>query len=364
MDPPHAPHATDLSVDLRGVAKVYRGGIHALRSVSLQVRPGEVFGLLGPNGAGKSTLVKIMMTVVRPTLAEGTILGQPLGTRPVLARVGYLPEHHRFPPYLTGRQVVDFFGALCKVPRADRRRRVEGLLELVGMRDWAGKRVTQYSKGMQQRIGIAVALVNDPRLVVLDEPTDGVDPVGRRDIRDVLVRMRGEGRSVLVNSHLLGEVEMVADRVAIMNKGEVLMTGSIEELTRDSHRYEIVARDGPAHILLAGLAPVHGVPEGAEPGRLRYTIPTLDLAVVQGAIDALRAARAAIERVERARETLEDLFVRSVVDERGVYVPGAALPGAPPRVPAPGPAPAPGSPERDAARGPERGPPSAEGAAP
>lgn len=318
----------ECSIDLRGVAKVYRGGIHALRSVSLQVRRGEVFGLLGPNGAGKSTLVKIMMTVVRPTLAEGTILGEPIGTQRVLARVGYLPEHHRFPQYLTGRQVVDFFGALCKVARADRRRRVDGLLELVGMRDWADKRVTQYSKGMQQRIGIAVALVNDPQLVVLDEPTDGVDPVGRRDIRDVLVRLRGEGRSVLVNSHLLGEVEMVADRVAIMNKGEVIMTGAIDELTRESHRYEIVAIGGPAELALPGRAAVVGVPDGAVQDRLRYTVPTLDLDVVQETIDVLRGARARIERVERARETLEDLFVRSVVDERGAYVPGARLPSA------------------------------------
>jgi ABC-2 type transport system ATP-binding protein len=321
-----AADSTDLAVDLRKVAKVYRGGIHALRSVTLQVRKGEVFGLLGPNGAGKSTLVKIMMTVVRPTLAEGTMLGHPIGTKHVLSRVGYLPEHHRFPAYLTGAQVVDFFGALSKVPRADRKRRVAQLLELVGMQDWGNKRVSQYSKGMRQRIGLAVALVNQPQLVVLDEPTDGVDPVGRRDIRDLLIRLRGEGFSVMVNSHLLGEVEMVADRVAIMNKGEVLMSGTIEELTRDSHRYEIAAIGGPAVLHLAGLAPIVGAPDGeAEAARLRYRIPTLDLVVVQQAIDSLRASGATIVHLERARETLEDLFIRSVVDERGNYTPGARL---------------------------------------
>ncbi|MBL9141462.1 MAG: ABC transporter ATP-binding protein [Phycisphaerae bacterium] len=332
--------ASDIAVDLRGVAKVYRGGIHALRSVDLQVRKGEVFGLLGPNGAGKSTLVKIMMTVVRPTIAAGTILGEPIGTQSVLARVGYLPEHHRFPQYLTGRQVIDFFGALCKVPRAVRRPRVEEVLDVVGMREWGNKRVTQYSKGMQQRIGIAVALVNDPQLVVLDEPTDGVDPVGRRDIRDVLIRLRGEGRSVLVNSHLLGEVEMVAERVAILNRGETVLTGTIEELTRDSHRYEVVALGGPASIRLASMQ-VHGAPDGtAEVGRLRYTIPTIDHDVLQQVIDALRAERATIVQVQRARETLEELFVRSVVDERGAYTPGAKLPG-PTAAPPPASAPAP-----------------------
>ncbi|MFM9097883.1 MAG: ABC transporter ATP-binding protein, partial [Phycisphaerales bacterium] len=166
--------------------------------------------------------------------------------------VGYLPEHHRFPPYLTGRQVVDFFGALCKVPRAVRRPRTDALLGLVGMGDWADRRVTTYSKGMQQRIGIATALINDPRLVVLDEPTDGVDPVGRREIRDMLLRIRAEGRTVLVNSHLLSEVEMVADRVAIISKGTTIAQGSVDELTRDSHRFEIEASGGPESRSLVG----------------------------------------------------------------------------------------------------------------
>jgi ABC-2 type transport system ATP-binding protein len=314
-----------LAVDLHDVTKTYRGRVQALRGVSLAVREGEIFGLLGPNGAGKSTLVKIVMTVVRPTSAGGTVLGDPLGTQETLARVGYLPEHHRFPPYLTGRQVVDFFGALCRVPRAVRRPRVDGLLALVGMQGWADRRVTTYSKGMQQRIGIAAALVNDPRLVVLDEPTDGVDPVGRREIRDMLLRIRAEGRTVLVNSHLLSEVEMVADRVAIVSKGRTIAQGSIEELTRDSHRYEIDAAGGPAELALAS-GPVAGRESAASPGIRTYSVPSRDPAAAQPAIDALRAAGATVVRVERARESLEDLFVRSVVDERGGYAPGADLP--------------------------------------
>jgi len=162
---------------------------------------------------------------------------------------------------------------------------------------------------MQQRIGIAAALVNDPRLVVLDEPTDGVDPVGRREIRDMLLRIRREGRTVLVNSHLLSEVEMVADRVAIINQGQTLAQGTVEELTRDSHRYEIGASGGPASLqTVAG--PVAGVPDPERPGVLTYS--------------ALRAMGAVVVRVGRARESLEDLFVRSVVDERGRAMPGAA----------------------------------------
>jgi ABC-2 type transport system ATP-binding protein len=314
-----------LAIDVQDATKTYRGRVQALRGVSLAVREGEVFGLLGPNGAGKSTLVKILMTVVRPTSVRGTVLGEPVGTQRVLERVGYLPEHHRFPPYLTGRQVVDFFGALSRVPRAVRRPRTDALLALVGMRDWADRRVTTYSKGMQQRIGIATALVNDPRLVILDEPTDGVDPVGRREIRDMLLAVRAEGRTVLVNSHLLSEVEMVADRVAIISKGQTVAQGSVEELTAASHRWEVDAVGGPAALAL-GAGTLEGRDRADAPGVRTYVVPGRDPAAVQPAIDALRAAGASVVRVERARETLEDLFVRSVVDEQGRSRPGAALP--------------------------------------
>src|SRR5437016_8277145 len=168
-----------LAIDLRHVSKIYKGRVHALQGIDMRVRRGEVFGLLGPNGAGKSTLVKIMMTVVRPTRADGTILGHPVGHKPTLARVGYLPENHRFPQYLTGRQTLEFFAALDKVDRATARSRAKQLLDVVGMTDWADKKVSTYSKGMMQRVGLAQSIVHDPDLIVLDEPTDGVDPGGR-----------------------------------------------------------------------------------------------------------------------------------------------------------------------------------------
>src|SRR3954462_6550762 len=153
-----------LAIDLRDVAKIYKGKIHALQGVEMRVRRGEIFGLLGPNGAGKSTLVKIMMTVVRPTHAEGTLLGSRVGHKPTLARVGYLPENHRFPRYLTGRQTLDFFAALSKGPRKIRKFNANRLLETVGMTEWADKRIGTYSKGMMQRIGLAQAMMNDPDL--------------------------------------------------------------------------------------------------------------------------------------------------------------------------------------------------------
>ena len=185
----------ELAIDLAHVAKTYQGrfgrkGVQALRGITMQVRQGEVFGLLGPNGAGKSTLVKILMTIIRSSDCRGTMLGRPVGDKDVLMRVGYLPGHHKFPDYLNGSQVLDFFGALSKVPREVRKKRSGELLELVGIEKWAKTKVKSYSKGMRQRLGIANALMSDPDLVLLDEPTDGVDPVGRRDIRNVLMRLR------------------------------------------------------------------------------------------------------------------------------------------------------------------------------
>src|SRR5687767_10284148 len=241
---PMTQTANGLAIDLRDVAKVYKGRVHALQGIEMRVRRGEVFGLLGPNGAGKSTLVKIMMTVIRPTRAGGTILGAPVGHKPTLRRVGYLPENHRFPRYLTGRQTLEFFAALQKVERAARKRRAAELLETVGMKDWADKKVSTYSKGMMQRVGLAQALASDPDLVVLDEPTDGVDPVGRRDIRDVLARLRDQGKTVFVNSHLLSELEVICDRVAILVKGMVAKQGTLDELTVAKQRYEVEVEPG------------------------------------------------------------------------------------------------------------------------
>src|SRR3954463_11320217 len=155
----------ELALNLSHVSKIYRGKIHALRGISMTVRRGEVFGLLGPNGAGKSTLVKILMTVVKPTRVDGTLLNQPVGHKATLARVGYLPENHRFPRYLTGRQTLHFFGALAGMPRAARHRRAAELLDVVGMSEWADRAVSTYSKGMMQRVGLAQALANDPDLI-------------------------------------------------------------------------------------------------------------------------------------------------------------------------------------------------------
>lgn len=299
------------AVEIEYLRKVYPGGIEALAGISLEVPRGCVFGLLGPNGAGKSTLIKALLTIIRPTGCRGRMLGEALGTRAVLGRVGYLPEHARFPEYLTGEQVLGFAAGLAKVPAAAARERAATLLGRVGMAAWGKKKLGTYSKGMRQRVGLAQALVNDPELVFLDEPTDGVDPEGRREIRDLIAGLRDEGRTVFVNSHLLGEVEQVADRVAILTRGRVLAAGGLEELTRRGRRYEVRAQ-GPVPAVLrerfeGGGMKVAGdlvVCEAGDPGP------------VQPVIDALRGAGVAVREVREARLSLEDLFLEVVAAER------------------------------------------------
>ncbi len=291
------------AIQIDGVEKIYRGKVHALRGVSIEVMDGEIFGLLGPNGAGKSTLVKILMTVIHASTCFGTMLGRPIGHRKTLKDVGYLPEHHRFPYYLTGKQVLNHYGALCKVSKNDRNARASSLLARLGLNGWEHKKVSSYSKGMLQRLGVAQALMNDPKLLVLDEPTDGVDPVGRREIRDLLSELKEEGRAIFLNSHLLSELEMVCDRVAIMVKGKVTMQGTIESLTKDSKRYEIELQESP--------------PEWASEccderdGKvliLHGDNPT----AIQPILDRLRSSNITIVSVRPVRENLEDLFMRAV----------------------------------------------------
>ncbi|MBT4530191.1 MAG: ABC transporter ATP-binding protein [Phycisphaerae bacterium] len=290
-------------IQIKDVHKVYRGKIHALRGVSIDVMDGEIFGLLGPNGAGKSTLVKILMTVIHASNVSGTMLGKPIGHRSTLQDVGYLPEHHRFPYYLTGKQVLDHYGALSKVKRTDRQQRASSLLTRLGLSGWEHKKVSTYSKGMLQRLGIAQALMNDPKLLVLDEPTDGVDPVGRREIRDLLAELREEGRAVFLNSHLLSELEMVCDRVAIMVKGEVTMQGTIDSLTKDSRRYEIVVKQTLPQWAKDSCDEIRGnmmVVQSDNPDK------------IQPVLDKLREEQLTIISVKPVRENLEDLFMRAV----------------------------------------------------
>lgn len=296
------------AIDVKGVEKMYRGRVHALRGVDMRVGRGEVYGLLGPNGAGKSTLVKILTTLVRPTRCAGSFLGEPVGRTSTLSKVGYLPENPKFPSHLTGLQALEWAGAMTGVARRERRERAGELLDLVRMRKWQDVRIARYSKGMRQRIGLAQALINNPEVVLLDEPTDGVDPVGRKEIRDVLVEMKQRGVTVLLNSHLLSEAEMVCDRVSILVQGKMSMEGTLDELTIGQRRYEIeCGREG---VDAAGLTCSAAV---RVEGRV-VRVETDEAEVVQPVIDSLRSRGVVIRSVRAIRPSLEDLFIAAVSD--------------------------------------------------
>lgn len=311
-------------IDVSGVEKMYRRKVHALRGVDLRVGSGEIFGLLGPNGAGKSTLVKVLMTVIKPTKCTGSMLGQKIGDKSALTQVGYLPEHHNFPKYLTSRQVLRHFGAMSGVNKKTRNKRCDELLEVVGMSDWATHKLGTYSKGMRQRIGIAQALMNDPKLVVLDEPTDGVDPIGRRDIREILIRLKDEGRTVFLNSHLLSELEMVCDRVAIMVHGLMRQQGTIDELTEDRSGFVIKVNTALEPKAVSSLEQAAGsVQSMIDESGCSINLKTSDAAKVQPAIDALRERGVVIESLGFHRPSLEDLFIKAVNEHPDGAKPGA-----------------------------------------
>jgi ABC-2 type transport system ATP-binding protein len=299
-------------IRIEGLGKTYGkglfgGGFRALEDVALEVGPGRVFGLLGPNGAGKTTLVKILLGLVRPTDGRAFLFGEPVGDPRVRRRVGYLPEAHRLPGYLTGRQVVELFGMLCGRGRSELRERMPRLLEVVGMTRSADRKVKEYSKGMQQRIGLAQALAHEPELVFLDEPTDGVDPMGRAAIREIVLDLKRRGTTIFINSHFLAEVERVCDQVVIMHKGRIVQAGSIEELTRRTGvvRFELDPVPGDLAGILAGIG--SGL-ELAERGcSLRLGEKELDQAV-----DRLRAAGISIRGLVQGRVDLEQAFIETL----------------------------------------------------
>ena len=309
---------TNWAVDLIDVRKTYSRNIQALRGVNIQVGRGEIFGLLGPNGAGKTTLVKIMMTVVRPNQALGTILGRPIGHRGKLAVTGYLPENHRFPGYLTGWQLLDYYAALAKVPRSIRRERAPKLLARVAMSQWADTRIDKYSKGMLQRLGIAQALMNDPELLVLDEPTDGLDPVGRRDVRNLLIELRNQGKTVFLNSHLLSELEMVCDRVAILVDGMVARQGTLKDLTERTVEYRIgfSGNVAPLSEKLRAL--------GVAIDATTIVVSGHDNGKINAVIDILRSGGVSIESVVPHRFSLEDILVEAIGSSGVATAPRAA----------------------------------------
>ncbi len=305
--------ASDLAIRTRGLRKVF-GGKVAVRSLTLEVARGEVFGFLGPNGAGKSTSVKMLLGLVFPTSGEAEILGHPAGDVKTRSKVGFLPEHFRFYDWFTPAELLKLHGRLYGMSHALLRERVPALLDLVGLTPHRDKRLRDFSKGMLQRIGLAQALLNEPDLIFLDEPTSGLDPFGRRLVRDIIKAQRDRGATVLLNSHLLGEVEITCDRVAFIKDGEVVETRQLDGENEEQTTVLIRAVNVTAEV-------VNGLSQWtpsvrSESERLTLTLPSNSL--LPEVVRYLVVKGADVYEVTPRRLSLEERFLEIVGRDGGM----------------------------------------------
>ena len=313
------------AVSVKDLKKTYRSGVfrrrkvEALQGVSFDVEPGEIFGLLGPNGAGKTTLIKVLLGLVKRSDGRAKVLDLPAGDRRGRMRIGYLPENHRIPRHLTGNTALEYYGQLSHMPLSEIRRKRGELLASVGLGKWGTATVASYSKGMLQRLGLAQAMLHDPELLILDEPTDGVDPVGRAGIRDTLFWLKDSGKTIFLNSHLLQELELVCDRVAILQKGLLRHVGPIDELTQATSSgvtFRLAAEQQKIQSPLddleaAGVTCRHSVEDA-----LSYVIiDSIEQPDIDRTVDTFRQAGISISAIIRKQLTLEEAFLQLVERE-------------------------------------------------
>jgi len=288
----------------------WRKRVCVLSQRDLAVHQGEIFGYLGPNGAGKTTTLKLLTGLLRPTSGEVRILGRPPGDVRIQQQVGFLPEQPSFYEYLTGRELLNFYGQLLGLDRSLRRERVEGLARQLRIESALDLQLRKYSKGMLQRLGLAQALVNDPRLVLLDEPMSGLDPVGRREVRDLLLRVKSEGRTVFFSSHIIPDVEMVCDRVGILVGGRLVAQGPLDEILGVRiASIEVTVSQVPREVMgaLDHLLVTHPVPRGE-----RRLLTVKDEGALTELLGRLLDGKAVIHAVVPQRESLEEYFIRHV----------------------------------------------------
>ncbi|OKH23215.1 multidrug ABC transporter ATP-binding protein [Hydrococcus rivularis NIES-593] len=298
------------------LGKIYRTGfwlnqkIQSLKSCSLSVYEGETFGLLGPNGAGKTTLLKTLLGIVRPTTGRAVLLDRPIGDRCVKQRIGYLPENAYYYDYLTGIEFLQFAAGIFQIPASVQKKRIPELLDLVGLdrKTARKKQLRQYSKGMLQRIGMAQALINDPELVFLDEPMSGLDPMGRYQVREIILSLKKQGKTIFFNSHVLSDVEQICDRIAILARGELICMGSLDEILGRADIYQVVVKGGDAEELKQWIDELiwedscwHGHLKG-DPQEFLVAIDKMNAQLIS---------------MNLARASLEEFFIRQL-RERGI----------------------------------------------
>lgn len=286
-----------------------RQKVNALNDFTFKVKEGEIFGLLGPNGAGKTTLIKILLSITFPTRGSAKIFGSDVKSHKWKKRVGYLPENHKFPNYLTGEQVLSYYGRLSgHSGGVELNKKIDEYLETMGLGKWKKTKIKKYSKGMMQKLGLAQSMLSNPDLIFLDEPTDGVDPIGRKEIRDILTGLKAKGTTIFLNSHLLSEVEMICDRVAILNNGDLIKEGNVDELTKAENVFELhtaspITPEAKQKVL--AVDPGIGIGENeihTEAG----------LEKLNAIIDIFRSANINITRVSQKTSTLEELFINVI----------------------------------------------------
>jgi ABC-2 type transport system ATP-binding protein len=301
----------DIVIRVEGLAKDYRTGfwrrrVRVLRDLTLQVQGGEVFGFLGPNGAGKTTTLKLLTGLIRATAGSAMVLGKPAGSVEVKARIGFLPENPSFYDYLSGAEFLEYCATLMGMPRAARRDRVAALLAQVGLSRQAGLHLRKYSKGMLQRVGLAQALINDPELIFLDEPMSGLDPIGRKEVRDLILRLRAENRTVFFSTHIIPDVEVVCDRVGIILGGALSAVGRVEDLLASPVEHIEVTASGLAPAAEAAVTRGSVIPAVRSGDRLLLVVNG-----EEGLSQMLRTVLGAGGRVHSVvphRRTLEEVF--------------------------------------------------------
>ncbi|MEQ8189059.1 MAG: ABC transporter ATP-binding protein [Candidatus Eremiobacterota bacterium] len=302
----------ELAIKTEKLTKIYGGSkdsVRAVNELSMEVPKGEAFGFLGPNGAGKTTTIYMLLGILKPTSGSGKLLGKPLGNPGAKAKLGFLPESVTLHLHHTGLSLLDYYGELLNIEQ--RKKKALEILELVGLKDAGNKLITSYSKGMVQRLGLAQALIGDPDLLILDEPTANLDPIGRKEVKDLLLRIKEQKKTIFISSHILSDVESTCDRVCILKAGKLIKTGTVEELTKVKDTSEIHTKDLPSEAMekIKNLGCEINIKED------EITIIVNNKETEFGIIEIIRQNNCPLLSISQNKNSLEDIFYTAVKGE-------------------------------------------------